>query len=72
MRNRAPSSVKCSTWIRMTTIRRRMKVKRMTTLDLILSRVVLQTDALRDRVTGGAEQVLGKRKSTPSKDNIGR
>lgn len=39
----------------------------MATLDLILSRVVLQTDALRDRVTGGAEQVLGKRKSTPTR-----
>jgi hypothetical protein len=36
----------------------------MTTLDLILSRVVLRTDALRDRVTGGGEQVLGKRKRT--------
>jgi len=39
----------------------------MTTLDLILSRVVLQTDALRDRVTGGAEQVLGKKKRTQTK-----
>jgi hypothetical protein len=39
----------------------------MTTLDLILSRVVLKTDALRDRVTGGAEQVLGTKKRTQSK-----
>ena len=39
----------------------------MTTLDLILSRVVLQTDALRDRVSGGAEQVLGKRKGSQTK-----
>jgi hypothetical protein len=39
----------------------------MTTLDLILSRVVLQTDALRDRVTGGAEQVLGKKKRAQTK-----
>lgn len=33
----------------------------MTTLDLILARTVLKTEAIRDRVTGGAEQVLGKK-----------
>ncbi|MEU1972122.1 hypothetical protein ABZ477_10725 [Microbacterium sp. NPDC019599] len=39
----------------------------MTTLDLILSRVALTTEAIRDRVTGGAEQVLGKRKPIQAK-----
>lgn len=39
----------------------------MTTLDLILSRVALKADAIRDRVTGGAEQVLGKKKRAGTK-----
>ncbi len=39
----------------------------MTTLDLILSQAVLRADAIRDRVTGGAEQVLGKKKRTKAK-----
>lgn len=39
----------------------------MTTLDLILSQVVLKADAIRDRVTGGAEQVLGTKKRTNAK-----
>lgn len=39
----------------------------MTTLDLILSRAALNADAIRDRVTGGAEQVLGKKKRTKTK-----
>jgi hypothetical protein len=38
-----------------------------TTLDLILSRAALKADAIRDRVTGGAEQVLGKKKRTKTK-----
>ncbi len=39
----------------------------MTTLDLILSRAAVKADVIRDRVTGGAEQVLGKKKQTKSK-----
>ena len=39
----------------------------MTTLDLILSRAALKADAIRDRVTGGAEQVLGKKTRTKTK-----
>ncbi len=39
----------------------------MTTLDLILSRAALKADAIRDRVTGGAEKVLGKKKRAKTK-----
>lgn len=39
----------------------------MTTLDLILSRAALNGEAIRDRVTGRAEQVLGKKKRTQTK-----
>jgi hypothetical protein len=39
----------------------------MTTLDLILSQAVLRADAIRDRVTGGTEQVLGTKKRTTAK-----
>lgn len=39
----------------------------MTTIDLILSRAVLTADAIRDRVTGGAEEVLGKKKRVKTK-----
>jgi hypothetical protein len=39
----------------------------MTTLDLILSQAVLRADAIRDRVTGGTEHVLGTKKRTKTR-----
>jgi len=43
------------------------RATKMTTLDLILSRAAIKASAIRDRVTGGAEQVIGNKKRMRSK-----